>query len=55
MDTLSDATPTVMPRATAFPVPGAVADTMRRVQAQLAAGAAPSFESLLAFGEPGRG
>lgn len=34
------------------PVPGPVADTMRRVQDQLRAGAAPSFEALLAFGEP---
>lgn len=32
--------------------PCPVAATMRRVQAQLRAGAAPTFESLLAFGEP---
>ena len=32
--------------------PCPVAATMRRVQAQLRAGAAPTFESLLAYGEP---
>jgi hypothetical protein len=30
----------------------AVAETMRRVHEQLRRGAAPSFEALLAFGEP---
>jgi hypothetical protein len=30
----------------------AVADTMRRVHDQLRSGAAPSFEALLAYGEP---
>ena len=35
---------------TAPPCP--VGDVMRRVQAQLRSGAAPSFEALLAFGEP---
>ncbi|MCC5950118.1 MAG: hypothetical protein JJT89_16835 [Nitriliruptoraceae bacterium] len=34
------------------PVHPAVAATMRRVHAQLAAGAPPSFEALLAFGVP---
>jgi ribosomal protein S5 len=32
--------------------PCPVADVMRRVQAQLQAGRAPSFEALLALGEP---
>jgi hypothetical protein len=32
-----------------------VAETMRRVHAQLRGGRAPSFEALLALGEPGRG
>lgn len=36
------------------PTPSPVADTMLRVQALLARGSAPTFESLLAFGEPGR-
>jgi hypothetical protein len=31
-----------------------VADTMRRVHEQLRRGAAPTFEALFAFGEPGR-
>lgn len=34
------------------PTPCPVADTMRRVQDQLRRGAAPSFESMLAYGEP---
>jgi hypothetical protein len=34
------------------PLDHAVAETMRRVQEQLRRGAAPSFEALLAFGEP---
>jgi hypothetical protein len=34
------------------PSPCAVADTMRRVQAALRAGAPPSYEALLAFGTP---
>ncbi|GGI04199.1 hypothetical protein [Egicoccus halophilus] len=43
--------------ATALSTPPAaapcpVAEVMRRVHAQLRAGTAPSFESLLAFGEP---
>jgi hypothetical protein len=33
-------------------VPPAVAATMRRVHAELRAGGAPSFEALLAYGEP---
>lgn len=36
------------------PAPSPVADTMVRVQAMLARGSAPTFESLLAFGEPGQ-
>ena len=41
---------TTSPATTPAPCP--VADTMRRVQDQLRRGAAPTFESLLAFGEP---
>jgi len=41
-----------MTTATAGAQPCPVADVMRRVQSQLRAGAAPSFEALLALGEP---
>jgi hypothetical protein len=37
---------------TAVSAPCPAADTMRRVQDQLRRGAAPTFEALLAFGEP---
>jgi hypothetical protein len=37
---------------TASAVPCAAADTMRRVQDQLRRGVAPTYEALLAFGEP---
>jgi len=42
-----------MPDTVPAPAPCPVADTMRRVQAQLRAGSPPSFEALLAFGAPG--
>jgi hypothetical protein len=45
-------TPTPQPTSSPSATQGAVADTMRRVHEQLRRGAAPSFESLLAFGEP---
>lgn len=41
---------TTLPTTVSAPCP--VADTMRRVQDQLRRGAAPTFEALLAFGEP---
>jgi hypothetical protein len=44
--------PAMIPQALGGPAPCPVADTMRRVQDQLRRGAAPSFESLLAYGEP---
>jgi hypothetical protein len=51
---MAEPSPTVAPAATA---PGptvehVVAETMRRVHEQLRGGSAPSFEALLAFGEP---
>ncbi len=42
-----------LPQAAPLPAPCPVADTMRRVQAELRAGSPPSFEALLAFGAPG--
>ncbi|MFA9430323.1 hypothetical protein [Egicoccus sp. AB-alg2] len=48
-------TPAELPMTAATagdPLPCPVADVMRRVQAQLRAGEAPSFEALLALGEP---
>jgi hypothetical protein len=49
--------PTPPPRSDATGPSGGdrVAETMRRVQAQLRGGHAPSFEALLALGEPTRG
>jgi hypothetical protein len=47
-----------LPVSTASPTPrpsgsqGVVAETMQRVHEELRRGAAPSFEALLAFGEP---
>ena len=37
------------------PLPPLVADTMRRVHAELRNGGTPSYESLLVFGAPGSG
>jgi hypothetical protein len=45
-------TPVMTSSPATTPAPCPVADTMRRVQEQLRTGAAPSFEALLAFGEP---
>jgi hypothetical protein len=51
---MAEPSPTVAPAATAAgpTVEHVVADTMRRVHEQLRRGSAPSFEALLAFGEP---
>jgi hypothetical protein len=46
--------PAPIPTATVRPSGGesAVAETMRRVHEELRRGSAPTFEALLAFGEP---
>jgi hypothetical protein len=46
--------PAPIPTATVRPsgVESAVAETMRRVHEELRRGSAPTFEALLAFGEP---
>jgi hypothetical protein len=50
---MAEPSSTVAPAASAGPtVEHVVADTMRRVHEQLRRGSAPSFEALLAFGEP---
>jgi hypothetical protein len=50
---MAEPSSTVTPAAAAGPpVEHVVADTMRRVHEQLRRGSAPSFEALLAFGEP---
>jgi hypothetical protein len=51
---MAEPSSTVAPAATAVgpTVEHVVAETMRRVHEQLRGGRAPSFEALLAFGEP---
>jgi hypothetical protein len=53
MDTRSPA-PQARPDLAEAPGADLVAETMRRVHAQLRGGRAPSFEAMLALGEPGR-
>jgi hypothetical protein len=57
MPAMEPRTPPAHPRSEPTGAPGVdlVAATMRRVHAQLRGGAAPSYEALLALGEPGRG